>query len=83
MPTFDEDLPTIIEAKNANDVAQSMLRILQFRVEGELGEGQVLNLWEEDEDIEVSKHGTYTDEGVEVNDATSLSGSKPLLGKGM
>ncbi|CAN6691786.1 unnamed protein product [Malus baccata var. baccata] len=32
LPTFDVDLLEIIEAKNANDVAQSLLRIMQFRL---------------------------------------------------
>ncbi|KAM1161131.1 hypothetical protein ACFX2B_000259 [Malus domestica] len=44
LPTFDVDLLEIIEAENANDVAQSLLRILQFRVVGELGEEQVSTL---------------------------------------
>ncbi|CAN6711453.1 unnamed protein product [Malus baccata var. baccata] len=44
LPTFDVDLLEIIEAENANNVAQSLLRILQFRVVGELGEEQVSTL---------------------------------------
>lgn len=83
MPTFDVDLLEIIEAEYANDVAQSLLRILQFKVEGELGEGQVFYLQELDEVIEVSEHSTHIDEGADVNEDTSLSGSVTTLGKGM
>ncbi|KAM1978072.1 hypothetical protein ACFX16_014804 [Malus domestica] len=77
--TFDK--PSTPEKSNANDVAQSLLRILQFRVNGELKERQVF--LQEEEDTEVSEHGTYTDEGVNVNEAIDLSGLKPLHGKGM
>ncbi|KAM0981466.1 hypothetical protein ACFX13_014824 [Malus domestica] len=52
-----------------------------FRVNGELKERQVF--LQEEEDTEVSEHGTYTDEGVNVNEAIDLSGLKPLHGKGM
>ncbi|KAM0981467.1 hypothetical protein ACFX13_014824 [Malus domestica] len=82
--TFDKPSTpekSIIEVENANDVAQSLLRILQFRVNGELKERQVF--LQEEEDTEVSEHGTYTDEGVNVNEAIDLSGLKPLHGKGM
>ncbi|KAM1736245.1 hypothetical protein COP1_014606 [Malus domestica] len=72
---------SIIEVENANDIAQSLLRILQFRVNCELEERQVF--LQEKEDTEVSEHGTYTDESVNVNEAIDLSGSKPLHGKGM
>lgn len=41
-PTFDVELPEIVEAENANLVAQSFLCILEFRLDGELGEGQVV-----------------------------------------
>ncbi|KAM1396849.1 hypothetical protein ACFX2I_014496 [Malus domestica] len=81
LPTFDVDLSEIIEVENANDIAQSLLRILQFRVNCELEERQVF--LQEKEDTEVSEHGTYTDESVNVNEAIDLSGSKPLHGKGM
>ncbi|KAM1097058.1 hypothetical protein ACFX19_014759 [Malus domestica] len=82
--TFDKPSTpekSIIEVENANDVAQSLLRILQFRVNGELKERQVF--LQEEEDTEVNEHGTYTDEGVNVNEAIDLSGLKPLHGKGM
>ncbi|KAM1097059.1 hypothetical protein ACFX19_014759 [Malus domestica] len=52
-----------------------------FRVNGELKERQVF--LQEEEDTEVNEHGTYTDEGVNVNEAIDLSGLKPLHGKGM
>ncbi|CAN6718880.1 unnamed protein product [Malus baccata var. baccata] len=80
-PTFDVNLSEIIKVENANDVAQLLLRILQFRVKGELEERQVF--LQEEEDTEVSEHGTYIDEGVDVNEAIDLSGSKPFHGKGM
>lgn len=83
LPTFDVDLLEIIEAENANNVAQSLLHVLQFRVEGELGERQVFYLREEDKDTEVSEHGTHTNEGVNMNEAAILFGSKPFLGKAM
>ncbi|KAM1738950.1 hypothetical protein ACFX11_014717 [Malus domestica] len=47
-----------------------------FRVNCELEERQVF--LQEKEDTEVSEHGTYTDESVNVNEAIDLSGSKPL-----
>ncbi|TQE11599.1 hypothetical protein C1H46_002801 [Malus baccata] len=75
--------PTIVEAQNVNDVTQSLLRILEFKVKGKLEEGQVLYLQEENEDTEVSEHRTYTEEGINVIEAISLSNLEPFLGKGM
>lgn len=52
-------------------------------MEGELGEGQVFYLRENDENTEVNEHSTRTEEGVDVNEAAGPSDSKPLLGKGI
>ncbi|CAN6677243.1 unnamed protein product [Malus baccata var. baccata] len=83
LPTFDVDLLKIIEAQNANDVAQSQLHILEFRVEGELGERQVFHLREEDEDMEVNKYINHTEKAIDVNEATGPSDLEPFHGKGM
>ncbi|KAM2964224.1 hypothetical protein FF2_022035 [Malus domestica] len=84
--SFDKPLTPnklIIEAHNANDVAQSQLHILEFRVEGELGERQVFHLREEDEDMEVNKYINHTEKAIDVNEATGPSDLEPFHGKGM
>ncbi|KAM1530062.1 hypothetical protein ACFX1Z_019204 [Malus domestica] len=82
-PNFDVILPDIIKVSNINDGAQSLLHILEFRLDGDLGEGQVVYLREEDEDTEVSEHSSHIDEAVDVNEAAGPFSSMPLLGKKM
>ncbi|KAM2547230.1 hypothetical protein TB1_018561 [Malus domestica] len=52
-------------------------------LDGDLGEGQVVYLREEDEDTEVSEHSSHIDEAVDVNESAGPFGSMPLLGKKM
>lgn len=82
-PAFDVVLPDIIEVSKGNDGAQSLLCILEFRLDGDLGEWQVVYLTEEDEDMEVSEHSSHIDEAVDVDEAVGPFGSVPLLGKRM
>ncbi|KAM1530061.1 hypothetical protein ACFX1Z_019204 [Malus domestica] len=72
-----------LAVSNINDGAQSLLHILEFRLDGDLGEGQVVYLREEDEDTEVSEHSSHIDEAVDVNEAAGPFSSMPLLGKKM
>ncbi|RXH83524.1 hypothetical protein DVH24_005777 [Malus domestica] len=50
---------------------------------GDLGEGQVVYLGEEDDDMKVSKHNGQNKEGFDVNEPTGPSNFKLLLNKGM
>lgn len=77
-PTFDVVLPDIIEVSNKNHGAQSLLRILEFRLDGDLGEGKVIYIREEDEDTEVSDHSNQIDEAVDANKPANPSGYVPL-----
>lgn len=58
-------LPNTVLAYDAKDVAQSLLHILEFKLDGELGEDQVVYLREGDDDVEVSKHNGQNEEGIE------------------
>lgn len=49
-------LPSTVSSCDARDVAQSLLHILEFKLDGELGEDQVVYLRRGDEDVEVSEH---------------------------
>ncbi|KAM1074256.1 hypothetical protein EV1_019003 [Malus domestica] len=49
------------------------------KLDGDLGEGQVVYLREEDEDTEVSEHSSHIDEAVDVNESAGPFGSMPLL----
>ncbi|KAM1145779.1 hypothetical protein ACFX2I_037684 [Malus domestica] len=64
---FDVDLSEIIKAKNTNDVAQSLMHRLEFRVNNE--------------DTEVSEHNSNTAEVVDMNEATCPYDFEPFFAK--
>ncbi|KAM2698362.1 hypothetical protein EV1_037371 [Malus domestica] len=66
---FDVDLSEIIKAKNTNDVAQSLMHRLEFRVNNE--------------DTEVSEHNSNTAEVVDMNEATCPYDFEPFFAKRM
>ncbi|KAM2608832.1 hypothetical protein TB1_037116 [Malus domestica] len=80
---FDVDLSEIIKAKNTNDVAQSLMHRLEFRVNIELRERRVFYLREKDEDTEVSEHNSNTAEVVDMNEAACPYDFEPFFAKGM
>ncbi|KAM1034379.1 hypothetical protein PS1_038063 [Malus domestica] len=80
---FDVDLSEIIKAKNTNDVAQSLMHRLEFRVNSELGERRVFYPGEKDEDTEVSEHNSNTAEVVDMNEAACPYDFEPFFAKGM
>ncbi|RXH97226.1 hypothetical protein DVH24_035894 [Malus domestica] len=64
---FDVDLSEIIKAKNTNDVAQSLMHRLEFRVNN----------------TEVSEHNSNTAEVVDMNEATCPYDFEPFFAKRM
>ena len=58
------------------------MHILEFKLDGDLGEGQVVYLQEGDNDMEVSEHNGQNEEGVEVNEAAGLCDFELLLNEG-
>ncbi|KAM1415337.1 hypothetical protein ACFX2I_007002 [Malus domestica] len=81
--TFDVVLPNTALACDANDVTQSLMNILEFKLDADLGESQVMYLREEDDDMKVSEHNGQNEEGFEVNKVIGPSNFKPLLDKGI
>ncbi|KAM2937884.1 hypothetical protein FF1_037735 [Malus domestica] len=66
---FNVDLSEIIKAKNTNDVAQSLMHRLEFRVNNE--------------DTEVSEHNSNTAEVVDMNEAICPYDFEPFFAKRM